>query len=60
MVWFNIISLENFDSIFGPFKKGDIIETIEQENEFECRQYVFDKYGPMGENIKVKIKEVLY
>lgn len=59
MVWFNIISLENFDSIIGLIKIGDIIETVEQENELECKQYVYDKYGPMGENIKVKIKEVL-
>ena len=59
MVLFNIICMENFNSVFGPIKKGDKLETVEQENKLECKQYVYDKYGPMGENIKVKIKEVL-
>ena len=55
---FNIISAENFDSVYGFIKKGEIINTVQFKTHDECKQWVYDKYGPMGENIKVKIREV--
>ena len=57
MVWFNIISLEEFENYWnGITKIGDVLETVQQESLIECKKYVYEKYGPYGENIKVKIK----
>ena len=55
---YNIISMEEFDSIYGKIKKGDIINTIMFENLNECKQWAYQQYGPNGENIRIKIKEV--
>lgn len=55
---FKIISMENFDSIYGEIKKGDEINSVEYETLNECKNFVRNQYGPKGENIKVKIIEV--
>ena len=55
---FNIISAEEFETDYGTIKKGDVINTLHFESKDECNEWVYENYGPMGENIKVKIKEV--
>ena len=56
MAWFEIISKETFESVFGLIKKGDVLETTEQRDLAECKRYVHMQYGPGGEDIKVKIR----
>ena len=53
-----IYSNEDFDSIYGKIKKGDILETCMHENEKDFIKYVLDNYGPNGQNIKIKWKKV--
>ena len=55
---FDIISAEKFETNYETIKKGDIINTLEFESKDECIEWVYNNYGPMGEDIKVKIKEV--
>lgn len=55
MVQFNIISLEDFDSVYGYMKKGDIINTIDKENIRKAKKWAYEQYGPYGENIKHKV-----
>ena len=55
---FNIISMEDFDSVYGIIKKGKVINTVQFETIKECKQWAYKNYGPMGENIKIKIQEV--
>lgn len=52
---FNIICMEEIDSIFGKIKIGDIINTVNYENLSECKRFIRNQYGPKGEDIKVKI-----
>ena len=55
---FNIISEENFNSVYGIIKKGEIINTVQFETIKECKQWAYENYGPKGEDIKIKIQEV--
>lgn len=56
MVWFEIISNETFESVFGKIEKGEVLETTEQRDLSECKRYVRRQYGPDGQNINVKIR----
>lgn len=53
-----IYSNEDFDSIYGKIKKGDILETCMHEDEQDFIKYILDNYGPNGQNIKVKWKKI--
>ena len=55
MVWFKIICMENFDSVYGPFCIGDELNTIDMENIKEARRWAYNNYGPYGEDIKHKV-----
>lgn len=59
MTLFKIISMENFDSIFGLIKKGDEINCINCEDIHEAKRFCKIQYGPKGEDIKIKIVEVI-
>lgn len=56
MVWFEIISNEAFESVFGLIEKGDVLETTEQRDLAECKRYVRSQFGPDGQDISVKIR----
>lgn len=55
---YSIISMETFESYTGKINKGDEINKIQANNFNEARQWAYDQYGPMGENIRHKIIEV--
>ena len=54
---FVIISNEEFEDFWGETVHiGDVLETVMIEEEQELKRYLLDKYGPTGENIKVKYR----
>lgn len=56
---YEIISDETFEDSWGDIThKGDHLETTMHEEESEFRRYVFEKYGPAGENIKIKWRKI--
>lgn len=56
---YEIISDEEFeDSWGGTTHKGDILETTMHNEEKAFLKYVFEKYGPAGENIKIKWRKI--
>lgn len=55
---FIIISNEEFEDFWGETVHiGDVLETVMIEDEQELKRYLLDKYGPTGENIKVKYRK---
>ncbi len=56
---FVIISNEEFEDSWGGITHiGDVLETVMIEDLDELKRYLLDKYGPTGENIKVKYRRV--
>lgn len=56
---FVIISNEEFEDFWGETTHiGDVLETVMIEDEQELKRYLLDKYGPTGENIRVKYRRV--
>lgn len=55
MVWFKIICMENFDSIYGPIKIGEELNTVDCYDLKEAKRWAYNQYGPYGENIKHKV-----
>ncbi|MBO5478546.1 MAG: hypothetical protein J6J36_08130 [Clostridia bacterium] len=54
---FIIISNEEFEDFWGETTHiGDVLETVMIEDEQELKRYLLDKYGPTGENIRVKYR----
>lgn len=54
-----IISNEEFEDSWGETTHiGDVLETVMIEDENEFMKYVLDKYGPGGEDIKIKWRKV--
>lgn len=55
---FRIISLENFEGWTGDFKIGDEINCIEKESLREAKEWAYNAYGPLGEDIKHKVIQI--
>lgn len=54
-----IISNEEFEDSWGETTHiGDVLETVMIEDENEFMKYILDKYGPNGEDIKIKWRKV--
>lgn len=50
-----IIANEEFEDVWGEvIHVGDVLETVMYDEEKDFLRYVLDKYGPGGEDIKVK------
>ena len=56
---YEIISNEEFEDSWGGIThKGDTIETTMHEDKKEFLKYILEKYGPTGENIKIKWRKI--
>lgn len=56
---FVIIANEEFEDNWGGITHvGDVLETTMHEEEDEFLRYILDKYGPTGENIKIKWRKI--
>lgn len=56
---FVIIANEEFEDFWGETVHiGDVLETVMIEDLDELKRYLLDKYGPTGENIKVKYRKI--
>lgn len=53
-----IISNETFESNYGTIHKGDTLETVIGREKKDLQRYLHDKYGPTGENIKIKYRRL--
>ena len=56
---FVVIADEDFEDCWGGItRKGDVLETVMHSEEKDFIRYVLDKYGPTGEDIKIKWRKV--
>lgn len=55
---FKIISLEEIDGYLGKIKKGDELNCLLMNNIREAKEWAYNQYGPLGENIKHRVIEV--
>lgn len=56
---YEIIANEEFEDSWGGIThKGDILETTMHEEEEEFLRYILEKYGPNGEQIKIKWRKI--
>ena len=53
-----VTSKEEFEAWFGTVKPGDELENFEAEDDASAKRYAYEKYGPYGEDIKIRLRRV--